>query len=343
MNDFINKETISKSLYGEMLNEPYQFEFFQFVRLLGRVFSERAFVGGEKLPEEENVRFRSILRLDFPASEIQEVKKQYDELLDQEKLEIYVNFIGMLGVLGALPMRYTELAAERARYGDTAFWAFVDIFTHRAVSLFYRAWMKYRFPVGYELGKHGFTEYLFCLVGLGTAGLKGKMEIDDETILPYAGLITQKPHSAIALRNLVSDYFEVPVKVLQFQGEWIELDEESITHLGQKNSFLGQNAIVGTRIWHNQSRFRLRIGPLGFKRYIAFLPIGSANKPLKSIVKFFVGEEFDFDIQLILKAKEVPSTILTTRAKRRPMLGWTSFLKSKPFEQDDEQLILKSK
>jgi predicted component of type VI protein secretion system len=47
-------------------------------------------------------------------------------------------------------------------------------------------------------------------------------------------------------------------------------------------------------------------------------------------------------VQLKLKAKEVPGTILTTRAKRRPMLGWTSFLKSKPFTEDDEQVVLQN-
>ena len=54
------------------------------------------------------------------------------------------------------------------------------------------------------------------------------------------------------------------------------------------------------------------------------------------------GLEFDFDVQLILQAKQVPGTILTTRAKRRPMLGWTSFLKTKPFKKDDEQVIIQT-
>jgi len=340
MNDFLQKERFSLSLEQAIFEEPYRFEFFQLMRLLERIFRDKSPVGYNSLPENEVANFRSTLSLEFPASEVQEIKKFHDEILDRERTEVFVNFMGMLGLLGAMPMRYTELAAERARYGDTALWYFLDIFTHRAISLFYRAWVKYHFPVTYERGSDEFTEYVFCLIGLGTAGLRGRMFIDDESLLPYAGIINQKPHSAVALRNLIADYFEVSVNVIQFFGEWLELEEESLTRIGVQNNKIGINTIVGSRIWHNQSKFRLQIGPLTFKQYITFLPIGDAYKALKSIVKLFVGDEFDFDIQLKLRAKEVPSTILTTIAKRRPMLGWTSFLKTKPFTADADQLVL---
>jgi type VI secretion system protein ImpH len=120
----------------------------------------------------------------------------------------------------------------------------------------------------------------------------------------------------------------------------LDLDSASITKLGQANSGLGTTAIIGTRVWEQQSKFRIVLGALTFNEFQAFLPSGTAYKPLKSIVRFMHGAEFDFDVQLILQAKQVPSTILTTRAKRRPMLGWTSYLKTKPFSEDDEQVVL---
>ena len=60
------------------------------------------------------------------------------------------------------------------------------------------------------------------------------------------------------------------------------------------------------------------------------------------MIRFMAGDEVDFDLQLVLQAKQVPSCILTTRAKRRPQLGWTSFLKTKKFTNDDEQVILQT-
>jgi len=219
-------------------------------------------------------------------------------------------------------------------------WAFMDMFTHRMVSMFFRAWEKYRFPVGYERGQDKFTSYLFDFTGLGTNGLRGRMSLEDESLLPYSGLIAQKPHSSNALANILSDYFGVNAKILQFFGQWLDLDTESITRLGAANSTLSRTAIIGTRIWEQQSKFRIILGAMSFKEFQAFLPNGTGHKPLKSIVRFMTGLEFDFDVRLVLEAKQVPGCILTTRAMRRPMLGWSSWLKTQPFKEDDDQVIL---
>lgn len=327
-------------LNQELYDEPFRFEFFQAVRLLEKVYPDKKPVGREAMPNEEVVRFRSRVALDFPPSQVHEFGKSVDEFTEEEKLEMFINFMGVIGVSGVLPSYYTETAMNRIRYGDTAFWSFTDIFTHRAVSMFFRAWEKYRFPVAYERGDDDFTSYLFDFAGLGTEGLRGRMHLEDESLLPYLGLITQRPHSATSLGQIISDYFRINAKLEQFFGQWIDLDKESITKLNQANSTLGVDAIIGTRIWDQQSKFRLILGALSFNEFRAFLPDGTANKPLRSIIRFMVNLEFDFDVQLILQAKQVPSTILTTRAKRRPMLGWTSWLKSKPFENDDDQVVL---
>lgn len=331
-----------KPLNQVLIDEPYRFEFFQAVRLLEKVYPEKRAVGRNAMPHEEVVRFRSRIGLDFPASEIHEIRETFDEQKQAEGHEMLVNFMGMAGVSGVLPQPYTDLMLDRIRHRDTAMWAFLDIFTHRSVSMFYRAWRKYRFPIGYERGNDDFTGYLFDLIGLGTKGLRGRMSLPDESLLPYAGLIAQKPHSCNAIENVLSDYFSSKVKARQFHGQWLDLEPQDYTKLGERNSRLGESAIVGTRVWEQQSKFRLKIGPLEFQKFQAFLPTGSAHGPLRSIVKLLVGHEFDYDVQLVLKKKQVPGSILTTRAQRRPMLGWTTFLKTKPFNADDEQVVLQT-
>lgn len=327
-----------KPLDQQLFDEPYAFEFFQAVRLLERVFKERKPVGGDALPVDEIVRFRSRIAFDFPASEIQELRKVDSEA--GERTEMIVNFMGVAGVSGVLPTHYTELVLDRVRHRDDTLWDFLDMFTHRAVSLFYQAWCKYRFPVGYERGNDDFTGFLFDFAGLGSRGLRGRMHHDDEGLLPFVGLIAQKPHSQNALENIIGDQFGVPAHIDQFFGQWIELGPEDVTRLGTANSVLGKNAIAGSSVWDQQSKFRVRLGPMEFKRFQAFLPTGSAHKALLSVVRFMAGDEFDSDIQLVLDAKQVPGTVLTTRAIRKPMLGWTSWLKTEAFKADDGQVVM---
>ncbi len=330
----------NKPLDQILYDEPFRFEFFQAVRLLEKVYPDKKAVGRNAMPYEEIVRFRSRVALDFPPSEVHEMKLSVDEQTEEKKLEMFINFMGVIGVSGVMPTHYTELAMSRIRYNDNTLWDFTDIFTHRAVSMFFRAWEKYRFPVAYERGDDAFTDYLFDITGLGTKGLRGRMHLEDESLLPYSGLISQKPHSASSIENIIADYFSINAKIKQFFGQWLDLDKESITKLAQANSSLGFDAIIGSRVWDQQSKFRFVLGALSFKEFRAFLPDGTAHRSLRSIVRFMVGLEFDFDVQLILQAKQVPSTILTTRAKRRPKLGWNSWLKSKPFEIDDDQVVL---
>jgi type VI secretion system protein ImpH len=128
-----------KTLNQELLDEPYRFEFFQAVRLLEKIYPERRAVGREATTTPEIARFRSRLALDFPASEIHELQETVDEKTDEQRLEMFVNFMGMIGVSGVMPTHYTELAMERRRYQDTSMWTFMDIFTHpRRFSFFSR-------------------------------------------------------------------------------------------------------------------------------------------------------------------------------------------------------------
>ena len=329
-----------RPLDQQLIDEPYRFEFFQAVRLLERIAHDRKPVGRDALPHEEVVRFRSRIGMEFPPSELHEIRFTEDGTPDRKTTEMLVNFMGLVGVSGVLPTHYTELVLDRIRHRDTAMWSFLDIFTHRAVSQFFRAWQKYRFPIGYERGDDPFTTYLFDFVGLGTRGLRGRMDLPDERLLPYSGLVAQRPHSSNALENMLSDYFDTKAKLVQFFGQWLALDSSAMTRLGARNSDLARSAIIGSRVWDQQSKFRVRLGPMSFKQFQEFLPNGSAHKPLNSMIRFMVGAEVDFDVQLILAKKQVPGSVLTTRAIRRPMLGWTSYLKTEAFKHDDEQVVL---
>lgn len=324
-----------------LFDEAYRFDFFQAVRVLERIHTDRAPVGRMTPPGDEVTRFRTHPSLEFPASQIHEIDRTR-ELEEGGPPQMIVAFMGLIGPLGILPNYYTELVRERARYKDTALWEFVDLFNHRLISLFYRAWEKYRFPVAYERGElDRFTEYLYDIIGLGTRGLRGdRLGVPDEGLLYYGGLIAQRPHSVSAIAAILGDHFGVPAKIVQFSGQWLQVEDADRSRLGVANHVLGVSMVIGARVWDDQSKFRVRFGPLTLDQFSALLPAGAAHRPAAGVARLLAGAEFDFDFQLILKAREVPGCVLTTRAKRRPMLGWTTWLKTKPFANDDEQVIL---
>ncbi len=330
-------QTLEEILFAQ----PYRFDFFQAVRLLEKVYEERRPVGQEAHVAQEIVRFRTPVNLAFPASQISALKREEETENEPNAAQMTVAFMGLTGPSGVLPHPYSELLMERLRNKDAALHEFFDLFNHRVISLFYRAWEKYRFPIAFERGRDDrFTEFLFDLTGLGTRGLRNRFSFQDEGLLSYAGLIANKPHSASAINGILSDYFGVPAQLEQFKGQWLKLEEESYSRLGTANHELGISTVIGTRVWDSQSKIRVRFGPIKFEQFEAFLPNGSAYNPATELTRFLIGQEFDFDVQLILKKEDAPACRL--KPSTPPLLGWTTWLKTKDFLHDDEQVILAS-
>jgi type VI secretion system protein ImpH len=307
--------------------EPFTFEFFQAMRLLERAMPNRQPVGGFGQPSNEVARIGTHSSLAFPASEIQSLRWDAGK---QPFLE--VNFMGLTGLQGPLPVWFTATILERIRAGDFTLNDFLNIFNHRSISLFYRAWQKYRFEVAYERGERDkFFLDLLALIGLGTQGLPSRQEIVDEALIYYSGLLARHQRSALGLEQLLGDYFEVPVQIEQLVGAWYDLDADSLCCLDGSESpaqELGKGAVVGDQTWDQHSRVRIKLGPLSLERYQDFLPCGSAYKPLQALVCFYSNEELEFEIQLILDRDEVPPCKLDEESATAPQLGWLTWVKS---------------
>ena len=324
----------------EALRErPNAFEFFQAVRALERLLANRRPVGAFGEPSEEVVRFAVNPDIAFPASEIHALALPEDG----GPARMAVNFIGLTGPEGVLPYAYSQLVAERVRARDTGLRDFLDLFHHRIVSLFYRAWEKYRFAVSYERdGRDLLTQHLRDLIGLGGAGLQGRAGVRDEALLFYAGLLAPAQRSAVGLQQLVADYFDVPVQVEQFVGGWYPLTVETQCAVGaeeEASEQLGRGAVVGDEVWDPQARVRLRLGPLTRRQYDRFLPGGNAYEPLRALTRFYSGDQFDFEIQLVLARDEVPACVLGDGAPGTP-LGWCTWMRSRPFGRDPDDTVL---
>jgi type VI secretion system protein ImpH len=335
----IDPDVSDCSVEAKLRKEPYLFEFFQAVRLLERLLPGRSPVGRFSPPGTEMIRFIANSTLAFPASQVQSL-----EWSEDGPGKMKVNFMGLTGPEGVLPLYYTALLAERTRSGDRSAVDFFDIFNHRIISLFYLAWEKYRFSVAYEReGPDPFSHHLMDLIGLGTPGLQNRLPVPDDSLLYYSGLLAQRPRSASALQSILGDYFEVPVEVEQFAGGWYLLDRNTQTSLqgglGESEQ-LGFGAVVGDEVWDETARVRIKIGPLSLEQYRDFLPQGSAFASLRALTDFFSNGEFDFEIKLILDHDEVPPCVLGAEEESAPRLGWHTYIKTRPMKVDASETIL---
>jgi len=318
--------------------DPYSVHFFQAVRLLGRLYPERNPVGLFVSPASEVVRFTSVPSLSFPASEIQAFAVGVD---GQPALS--VNFMGLCASVGVLPHVYTEFLLERAREKDRGPGDFFDIFNHRMISLFYRGWQKHHFYVAFErtgAGDDLITEKLLDLIGLGTESLHHRMDIDDEACLYYSGLLSQRRPTAQGLKQLLEDYFDVPVSVHQFTGIWRRLPQNNRTFLLGSETFseqLGIGTIVGDEAFDQHGTVTIRIGPLSFDRYQEFLPGAPASVALRAWLRLYANREFDFVIRLVLRRDEVPSMSLGQHQAAAPSLGLVSWIRNRPLDRDPDE------
>jgi type VI secretion system protein ImpH len=322
---------------GMLDSEPYRFEFFQAVRLLSRMYPNRHVAGRFNNPSEEVVRFGAHPDASFPASEIQALDRT------QAPAMMRVNFMGLTGPLGILPLPYTSLVRERLREKDSSMRDFFDIFNHRIISLFCLAFEKYRFSIPYERGERDrFSYHVLALIGLGTPGLQDRQDIADDSLLFYSGLLSMHGRSAEALRQLLMDYYNVPVEIEQFVGVWRPVETASQCSFTEENDYserLGYGAIVGDEIWDQQSRVRICLGPLTLAQYLDFLPGGEGHRRVRALTSFYAGSEYDMELQLILKRTEVPGCELSA-AGQGPQLGWTSWVKNGAFGRDPGETIL---
>jgi type VI secretion system protein ImpH len=318
----------------ELRSRATAFEFVQLVRLIERLLPDRSPVGHFGDPAAESAHFSVQPSISFPPGEIAAFEWRDGEPAPR----IEVNFFGLTGPQGVLPYHYTLLLAERRRARDRAPGEFLDLFQHRLLSLFYRVWRKYRFTIAQEDG--GADPLAAHLLEL--AGLNPVAESNAE-LTRYVGLMAPQQRSAVALEELIEDYFGVPVEVEQFVGGWQRLPRRDQCALGEEEGAAGQlglGAVAGDEVWDCQSRVRLRIGPLARDRFGDFLPTGSAYFPLRRLVRLFGRDQFEFEVQLVLEREEVPGFRLGIEGEVQP-LGWGTWLRTGEFGRDADDTIFR--
>jgi type VI secretion system protein ImpH len=327
----------ASDLEAALQKEPYRYGFFQVMRLLECAYNDKARFGQAQRPSlEPPIRLGQDVALTFETATLTSFSRRKQGLMPLLKQR----FMGLFGPNGPMPLHLTEYIHERVYYRrDHTLTGFADMFQHRFICLFYRAWANTEPTVSYDRpDSDRFSTYIGSLAGFGLASLRERDAMPDLAKFHYTGFLSCQSKSAEALRALLADYFRFRVSIKQFVGEWLDIQPLDLTCLGEnpRTGELGVSAILGSKVWACQHKFRIHFGPLNLDEYLSLLPNGHRLEQLVAIIRNYIGDELSWDVNLALKKTQVPSAQLGAQTR----LGWTSWMGERQSDQDADDLTL---
>lgn len=315
-------------------SQAWAFDYFALMRRLEALAASTPRWGQALLPSAEPVRVGQEPSLSFAPAAV----ARFELATAVYPARLRQHFFAYIGPNGPLPIHLSEYIRERAlNHNDRTWLAFLDTFSHRFSLHLYRAWAQARPAVALDRpNEDRFRLHIGAFVGIGGAARQARDAIHDDAKLHFAGWLTRRVHNAEAVESVLGAYFGVPVRLERWVGHWMGLPDPELTRLGrgEVSRSLGLGAMLGTRVWDRQHRVRLHVGPLTLAQYQVFLPIGTAQPALQAWMQQLLGDELEWDAELILQQAKVPVTRLGTQAGNAPRLGWISWLGERPRERD---------
>ncbi len=337
------REAALAALLQAVQEAPRAHDFFALLRRVEGLRPEQPRWGRAARPLQEALRLGQEPELDFAVAALESLTSRAEG-----PPRLGVRFFGLLGPQGPMPLHLTEYVRERLRLrGDPTLSRFLDVFHHRLLALFYRAWAEAQPAVQHD--RPAEDRYAAWLgAGIGLAGeLPGQSSLPASARLFQAGLLGSRSRHAEGLAKMLAQYFGVPVHIVQHVPHWLALGNEDRSRLGYATNRperlrtpaagLGVSAAAGNKVRDRQYKFRIVLGPLTRAQYEAFLPGGTAWRQLSDWVLQYCGPGLRWDVQLTLAAAEVPTPCLG----RRVRLGVTSWVGRSPAERDRGELRLR--
>jgi type VI secretion system protein ImpH len=324
-------------LLAAMEVDAAQFDFYYVLRRVDAAVPGSAPLGRAVRPIEEPLRLTQHPSLVFAPAALHEYKSG---VAAHGLGRLSVHHFGLFGPNGALPQHLTEYVQERMLHSkDDTITRFCDIFQHRMILLFYRAWADCQPVISLDQkDRDNFGRYVSSLVGLGQPSLRDRDCVPDHLKLAHAGHLVRQTRNVQGLVSPLVALLRIPVAIQEYCLQWLRLEDvdqtqlRSVTlagkgdrhrvELGSSISRLGQGAIAGARVPDVQHKFRLLLGAMTLNEFVRYLPGGIRFLQVRDWVRNYVGVELAWDARLVLKRDEVPATRLGINGH----LGWTSWL-----------------
>ncbi len=337
-----------EAFWSTLMEKPWSHDFFAAVRRMEALYPELPGFGASARATEDLVRFSQHPSLTFAPCTMPECRAG----TDRAPARLFVNFLGMLGPNGPMPLHLTEYARGRQlHHKDHTFSRFLDMFNHRMISLFYRAWSSSSMPASFDRTppaalsgevnyldrekvfaseKDRYPVYIGALFGLGMEAVRHRDAVPDIAKLHFAGRLAGLHKGPEGLAAILGSYFKVPVSIREFVGRFVQVPMQYRTRLGggpdvarDRDALAAATLgtahngamIVGSRVWDAQGGFDVTMGPMGFNSFVTFVPGSSSERRLRAWIRNYLGDEFAWSVTIELRANEVPKTQLVSRAK----------------------------
>lgn len=307
-----------RTLMEHLEAEPWRFDYLGLLRHLERGDAERPRIGDSSTLRDELVQLGQDPFMEFPASNVVRVERR-----ERKPPRVFVRYMGLLGPQGALPLATTEEAYHYSLAQDDAFPRFLDIFNHRFLQLFFRAWADARPIAQHDRPQSDrFVAYIGAAIGIGSEPYHKRDSIPDAVKLGLAGLLGAQAKCASRLVSALRGLFNVRAEVDEFVGTRLTLEADECTMLGLRHNALGAGAMLGRSVYSVQDKIRIRIYTANLGQYIRFLPTGDLCEPLADLVYLYTGAELEWDAELAIPS----GAVQPVRLGQFGQLGWTTWM-----------------
>ncbi|WP_061709053.1 type VI secretion system baseplate subunit TssG [Pseudenterobacter timonensis] len=296
--------------------------FYRFCQLLEQENPDAPKLGTTSHPGDEPVRFRPWQGMGFPVTELRTVET--DEESPELPPTVRTTFLGMYGVDSPLPGAYLDDIA-RHREGHEAVTSFLDIFSHRITTQYYRIWRKYAYPATFEAGGRDATsQCLLGLIGLGIPGTAEHVATPVSRFLALLGTMRLPTRNAEGIRALVS-LLAPNTRAFITEPDPVKVHIDNRSGLGAGNRIrLSQRATLGKTAKEACSRILVTLKTEDPDEAEGWLPGGVLHTDLLVLLRVYLGYRSDARLRLTVPVRLLPEPHLGKG--RRIQLGRTGLL-----------------
>ncbi|WP_336803348.1 type VI secretion system baseplate subunit TssG [Erwinia aphidicola] len=277
--------------------------FYRFCQLLEKQHPDRPPLGSTACPQDDAVRFSPWPGMGFPASELKSVEYSED---DAAAPKVRTTFMGVYGIDSPLPTTYLDDISQR-REGHEALQDFLDIFSHRILTQFYRIWRKYSYPATFERGgTDTISQSLLGLVGLGIPGTASHIATPVSRFLALLGVLRQPAKTQEGVQALVQLLApETQARVSPYCLRPIEISQP-LGFYGEQDFLLDGNAPLGDEVMDTSSQLLIELFTDSESEAQGWKPDGQLYQDFLVMLRVYLGWRFKAKIRLTVSTALLP-------------------------------------